>query len=63
MTNREAVDIAICALSKQSLEIVRCKDCAYGELLPDKVRCELMDYLPFDFEDFCSEGVKRVTGN
>lgn len=44
------------------LDIVRCKDCAYGEKLPNNIRCELNDYLPFDYEDFCSIGVKRVTG-
>ena len=44
-------------------EIIRCKDCAHGERLPDRIRCKLIDFLPFDFEDFCSMGVKRVTGN
>ena len=61
MNNREVVDLAISTLSA-NLKITRCKDCAYGEQLPDRVRCELMDYLPFDFEDFCSEGVNRVNG-
>ena len=61
MNNREAIEV----LKKNypQIQIIYCKDCVYGEQLPDRVRCELMDYLPFDFEDFCSEGVKRVTRN
>lgn len=42
--------------------IVFCKDCAYGEKLPNTIRCEYNDYLPFDYYDFCSHGVQRVNG-
>lgn len=55
--------VEIFELPSAQIEIVRCKDCAYGEKLPDNIRCELHDYLRFDYEDFCSMGVKRVTGN
>ena len=57
---REAVDTAIYALSAQP--IVFCKDCGYGEKLPDTIRCEYNDYLPFNYNDFCSHGVKRING-
>lgn len=57
MKQREAVKMAIEALS---VDIIRCKDCAYGEIdnpeFPNQYFCHFNGQAWNDGEHFCSDG-------
>lgn len=49
-------------LEKDSVEVVRCKDCVYGQCEPIKRGtrvCEYYDFIVRNDYDFCSRGERR----
>lgn len=69
---RKALNIAVNALLKEQTEIVRCKDCCYGEPTKngagnDCIKCNNDDlWLDGDLhlpDWFCADGENRESGN